>query len=462
MAVPSTQQTYTIPFLCMTALMLGSPNLASADLLDDLKPGQWVELPCKNKIRSVLPTPLPPGNGPEKIIHAWNSGAYDTKRDRLVIWGGGHQDYQGNEIYAFDIATLTWSRLTNPSSFPVAVHTYDGVEYLARYDRLFSQGGSTWPTGYSTTTTNTFDMASLTWEKRANTSLGGMLGVVSAYNPVNGTIIWDGSGDSNGRLSIYDPVKDSWTIRGNDAVGNYHQTAAFDPKRSIFLRVGGGMAHYYDVTAAGTMTAKALSASGPGNMASVNYPGIEYDPVAEEFVAWHGGSDVYSLNMDAKAWSKTTGTGTNPGTAVEEGTFNRWRYVPSRNVFLVVNSIDGCVFAYRNKAGTSAPKAYLEMLTNQGTIGIAGQIPGTALGFSALPGAQGIARYRITGIAGAAPSTLRIHDSSGRTQVVLAGVPVGSGAVEYTWKNAPVPQGVFFAEGQSGGKSFRARLPAQP
>ena len=28
----------------------------------------------------------------------------DTTRGRLVIWGGGHADYKGNEIYAFDFA----------------------------------------------------------------------------------------------------------------------------------------------------------------------------------------------------------------------------------------------------------------------------------------------------------------------------------------------------------------------
>jgi len=32
---------------------------------------------------------------------AWSGGALDTKRDRLVIWGGGHADYYGNELYAF-------------------------------------------------------------------------------------------------------------------------------------------------------------------------------------------------------------------------------------------------------------------------------------------------------------------------------------------------------------------------
>ncbi|MBW8886209.1 MAG: hypothetical protein JF616_00515 [Fibrobacteres bacterium] len=458
------RQFILLPFsssFMMAALAFVSPKISTAGPLEDLKPGQWVELPCTNKIRNVLPTPIPDGNGPEKIIDAWNSGVYDTKRDRLLIWGGGHHDYQGNEIYAFDIAAFTWERVTDPSATPVAVHTYDGIEYLPRYDKMFSQGGSVWPTGNATTTTYTFDMASLTWEKRANTPLDGMLGVVSAYNPTDGTVIWDGAGDSFGRLSIYDPAKDTWTIRGSDAFGNYHQTASFDPKRNIFLRLGGGLSLYYDLSQTGKVAAKAVNASGPATLAGVNYPGVDYDPVAEEFVAWHGGADVYSLNMDTKTWSSVAGTGSNPGTAVEDGTFNRWRYVPSRNVFLVVNSIDGNVFAYRNKAGSSAPKAYLDMLAGQDA-GLRDRAPAVSPGLSALPGARGLARFRFVGAKGPECPILRIVDGRGRTEAVLTGVALGSGWVEYTWRNPNLHTGGLFAETRAGGKILRARLLPQP
>jgi len=46
---------------------------------------------------------------------AWSGGAFDTTRDRLVVWGGGHADYPGNELYVFDLGTLRWQRLTDPS-----------------------------------------------------------------------------------------------------------------------------------------------------------------------------------------------------------------------------------------------------------------------------------------------------------------------------------------------------------
>ena len=36
-------------------------------------------------------------------IFAWSSGDFDATRNRLLMWGGGHGDYYGNELYALDL-----------------------------------------------------------------------------------------------------------------------------------------------------------------------------------------------------------------------------------------------------------------------------------------------------------------------------------------------------------------------
>ena len=56
--------------------------------------------------------------GQAAVMSACGGGTLDTARDRLLVWGGGHGDYAGNELCAFDLATLQWSRLTEPSSSP--------------------------------------------------------------------------------------------------------------------------------------------------------------------------------------------------------------------------------------------------------------------------------------------------------------------------------------------------------
>jgi hypothetical protein len=87
--------------LCGTAL----PN----PVIANLPVNSWYEVP-----NSRLDAVAPPGWSANVMV-AWCGGAYDTKRDRLIIWGGGHNDYRGNEVYVFNLATLKWIRLSDPS-----------------------------------------------------------------------------------------------------------------------------------------------------------------------------------------------------------------------------------------------------------------------------------------------------------------------------------------------------------
>ncbi len=50
-------------------VLLAVPSRALTGVIEDLPPGEWLELP-NTKIQSVLPNPLPPGS-PAAIINAW-------------------------------------------------------------------------------------------------------------------------------------------------------------------------------------------------------------------------------------------------------------------------------------------------------------------------------------------------------------------------------------------------------
>jgi hypothetical protein len=353
----------------LSLLTLGFAVSGHSDIIDDLKPGSWIELPCKNKIEGVLPKPLPEGNsGPMSVVEKWSSGAYDSKRDRLVVWGGGHQDYQGNELYAFDLKTLTWERLTDPTATPTAVHTYDALEYLPKEDRFWAQGGSRWPSGSGTNATWTFDFTSKKWESKKDHPDGWGLGNVTAYDPMTGNVIWDGDGNSWNRMQTYNATTNVWTQRGSSNFGNYEQTAALDVKRRKFVRVGAGEINVYDMSQSGSLSPVKVTTTGSTDLVAKSYPGIEYDPVSENLLAWAGGQAVYELNIETKKWTVTQGAGANPGSTADRGTFNRWRYVPSRNIFIIVNGIDKNVFAYRHTAGLKAPTWYTNLMT--GTTGL--------------------------------------------------------------------------------------------
>src|SRR5689334_9252707 len=71
---------------------------APADV-DALEAGQWCEVTGSHLDGpGVRPEPSPPGSQAVGVIAPWSGGAFDRKRDRLVVWGGGHMDYAGNEV----------------------------------------------------------------------------------------------------------------------------------------------------------------------------------------------------------------------------------------------------------------------------------------------------------------------------------------------------------------------------
>jgi len=124
-------------FFAITMVCVGGP-------IEDLKPGEWYEVP-NSHLKTVAPSGVEP-----RVIDPWSGGAFDTKWDNLIVWGGGHGDYSGNEIYLFSLDSLKWTRVTNPSNPPAvdvpyasdggpcSRHTYDYIQYLASIDRFCS------------------------------------------------------------------------------------------------------------------------------------------------------------------------------------------------------------------------------------------------------------------------------------------------------------------------------------
>jgi outer membrane protein assembly factor BamB len=78
--------------------------------------------------------------------------------------------------------------------------------------------------------------------------------------------------------------------------------------------------------------------------------------VSDRIVAWNGGGDVYTLNMDTMVWTRHVASGTViPTSQSGTGTYGRFQYIPSKNVFLGVNSIDENVYFYKLSAGGGSP-----------------------------------------------------------------------------------------------------------
>jgi ferric-dicitrate binding protein FerR (iron transport regulator) len=317
-----------------------------------MAPGTWHSLP-NTTMESVAvdPAKVPAANGtsgPSAVIGAWSGGAFDARRGRLVLWGGGYSDYSGNELYAFSLASMSWERLTEPTprprlseeenddGTPNARATYNGLAYVSHADRLYAVGGARAGNGFGCRIPWSFDFGSKTWSKRSASGPGG-LGGTASYDPATRKLWW---GDGSGMYSL-DVDADRWTKHSADEF--YYHTGTIDTKRGLWLVVGSGKVYAIDVRGGAPVRREWKTTGGDALVAKSN-PGLDYDPVRDRVVAW-GGGPVYSLDPETKTWTATDAPGAPSPTP--NGIFGRWRYVAAVDAFIVVTAIDQNVHFFK-------------------------------------------------------------------------------------------------------------------
>jgi hypothetical protein len=370
-------------------------------VIAQMPPGSWKDLPG-TQMSDVCPPPYE-HYGCDAVMSAWSGGAFDSVRDRLVIFGGGHSDSYYNNVFAFDLASMTWLRMTElpagvtgtdvppvfqdkrietcglypsgstltipdawltPTGYlsydkcddpsiapqldpqqPRSRHTYGDVAFSAATGHFYLLGAvALYPSGQSgTARVMSFDFASKQWSRVADNPSPGF-GASAADE--NGHIWYIGG---SGKLLDYDPTADTWTPQASDAMGSYYAGAAVDTKRhTLVLTADGLKLTTYAIGQAGapvtTVTTTGLSAP-PGQA-----PGLEYDPVLDRFVAWAGGQTVYFIDPQTWQVKAVQGTGDVATPAAQNGTFGRFRYSPARDVFVGVNATQGDVFIYKPPA----------------------------------------------------------------------------------------------------------------
>ncbi|NUZ05169.1 hypothetical protein [Piscinibacter koreensis] len=325
---------------------------AAPAAIASLGAGKWMELP-NTKIRSVLPS-TPQRGYPSAIVDTWNGGTVDTARSRLLVWGGGHSDYYGNEMYALDLPTLSIKRIVEPSpktgqsnctsalsdGTPTSRHTYDGLTYLAHADRFFAVNGSLAPCGgVSDAATWTYDYKTNAWIMMLARSLPDGFGTMAVYDAATKQVFVK----DTAAFYAYSLETNSYRKLADHAV-DYHLSAAIDTKRRKFVMLGNGV-QVIDLSTNEMTTLQTTNA--PGLVSWKQSPGVAYDPVADRIVAWHGGSEVWALDMDTLVWTQVA-TGPGPTSAAPyQGTFGRWGYIPQYNVFAMINSIDENAWVFR-------------------------------------------------------------------------------------------------------------------
>ena len=198
-------------------------------------------------------------------LFPWSGGTFDTKRNRLIIWGGGHHDYYGNEIYTFDLTTFTWERITEPSvptsneancmavlsdGRPNSRHTYHNLAYITSLDRFYSTpaGSTSCGTGGLDPNTWIFDFdetdEAARWVNMNPTGepVIGWAPTTSAYDPIDDKVY----SISPEGLYVHDIQTNHWQLLNGTGFW-YPYGAAVDTKRHLLVFIGSGRVIVYDI-----------------------------------------------------------------------------------------------------------------------------------------------------------------------------------------------------------------------
>lgn len=309
------------------------------------------------------------------VTDAWGGGALDTDNEQLIVWGGGHVDYCGNEVYAYKLSTLQWSLLrgqstpnaSNTSVYadgrPASVHTYDGLAYVPGKG-MFQIGGSRYDDGassgkdwYFNTVNGSGTISGLVNDWISLPSPPAMQGLVisAVYDSVNNQVFaytenFAGSG-------IWNVGSGTWTNNGifNNPTPDIHQTCTMKPGDTVVWCTGAGFT--YNVTIANGNVGNVTTT---GNKACENYnaPGIVYYPASDEFVcSVPNDSNLYVFNRSTLVWTAHTpgaGNGINKpppedvGPPAGNGLFGRGlQWDASHGAFIQLSGTGQHVWAYK-------------------------------------------------------------------------------------------------------------------
>lgn len=351
-----------LPFVAMSLLPV--PAYAGGPTPAEMEPLTWLAVP-DTKLQDVQSDPEVyvelQGNGFRMIIDAWNGGVLDTSRLRLVVWGGGHNDYYGNDMYAFDIASLSWSRLTDPTldwahcedangdGTANSRHSYNGMAYIEHADRMFLSGGALncFQGGCGGGITWEFDFDALAWADREPAgSRSSGCGDVAAYDPAGGRVYF---GDGGG-LFAYSYDDNAWTQLNSDYI--YNVTAAVDTMRNQLVMVGAGEVWSYDL--GGDFTRETWATTGGDAFIGREAVGLDYDPTTDRIVGWRDGP-VWVLDPESREWTSYEVAGAPENGPEDNGVYGRWRYVPDVNAFVLVTRTDTDVHFFKLSDGGRLP-----------------------------------------------------------------------------------------------------------
>ena len=209
-------------------------------------------------------------------MQAWTTGAYDRKGN-IYMRGGGHNAYEGNEIYRFSLATGEWTRM-NDSGRAVVDPDYDG--YGKAYKPIYDNG----------TPGSAHHYAHLTWAQD-RLVMGPMRGFGKSGMSIKDVWTWRPEDVGNGKEGYtlayevdFKPYGDSLS----DATSNCSEYA---PETSdVYINSNPGL-WYYDVDQ------QEVTKVGNFRNSSLGQADCLYDPATKRWYGWKH-RDLHTAKLD--------------------------------------------------------------------------------------------------------------------------------------------------------------------
>ncbi len=349
-----------------------------------IAPGEWGII-SHNTIKDLDPCPLNNCTysgliGQRGVIDTWSGGAVSPRygtRGGYMVFGGGDSDYLGNEVYLFDIGNGLWTRFTEPivnpncdmsigqlqDGSPCARHTYDYVDYHPGTNSFVLLGSASLQNCgvCGTSHVHLLNLDTRQWHRAPNhPAINSQTGTTTAYDSIRDVFwVWPAF---TSPFAKFDPNADAgigaWTVYTTEYL-EMDAASAIDPTRDLMVTVDGGGSHMVRVheLKAPENVAVTVSTVGDKTLENVSAIGFDWDPVGKRFVGCYSGSSVYTLTppsgdwkTESWVWAKVVASATNsviPTAPNSNGTYSRWRYVPSVDAFILVNRTTDPVFAFR-------------------------------------------------------------------------------------------------------------------
>ncbi|WP_213995083.1 hypothetical protein [Arsukibacterium sp.] len=293
------------------------------------------------------------------VVFAWGGGDLDESTGRLYIWGGGHNDYYGNEVYQLDAISGELHRLTEPAqpaapdttprltelapfdgSQPNSRHTYDGLAFISNEGVLWAFSGALAGRHAGGADPNTwlFDPDANRWHK--DTASGdiprGAFGVVAAYDSKTGLVfLHDRSALYSYQYHAEGGIYKKLNGKGGLGLG---VNAAIDPDSRKMLIIGQKKQILYDLTAATGYRRTAIPLKGDAQfIEKFPAPGLTYNSKDGHFYAWPGDGKLYKFDLASLSWLGIP-IADDPGPQVRHGTFGRFAYVKALDGFVLLNN----------------------------------------------------------------------------------------------------------------------------